>query len=79
MRRLRLALAGLAVAGASVGLTGCHVPADVVCQYFIRDGYRLYAASWNGPAGAYLCTSYVPGTGIVDSYRVYEDPWRRIG
>lgn len=65
--------------GGGLGLIGCHVPADVVCQYFIRDGYRLYSAAWVRSLGAYSCTSYIPGTGAVDSYRVYEEPWRRIG
>lgn len=79
MRWPRRLIAAAVLAVGAVGMSGCHVPADVVCQYFIRDGYRLYSAAWSGPLGAYTCTSYVPGTGVVDSYRVYEEPWRRVG
>jgi hypothetical protein len=78
--RTLAAAAVLAVGG--LGLTGCHVPADVVCQYFIRPGHTLYSSYWSTVSDAYQCTSYIPGTGTVDGYTVYElpnDRWIRIG
>jgi hypothetical protein len=80
MRKIRaLVLAG-GLGAASIGLGGCHNPADVVCEAWkphrpSPDGVTF--AAWDGPSdpsdygGRYLCTARHGTSGTYHNYCVH--------
>lgn len=78
-RRLRLAIAAVGLSIGGLGLTGCHKPPDVACQYFARPNHRVFEAWWYQDRSAYYCRSE-NSTGVTDTFLVRErgDSWWRV-
>lgn len=66
-----LALAAGAVA-LTVGLTGCHAQADIVCQRYSLSGHVAVQAYWSTQTDRYVCLSVNQVTGSRDRFYVYE-------
>lgn len=70
----RMLVAGVAAVAGSIGLTGCHVPADLACQRYALRNHVAVQAYWSFDTDRYVCLSVNQITSSRDRFYIYEIP-----